>query len=152
MIRTIYLSMVGVAFLCGCVSVPQANLYPVQGPLAAQKPPPIYPVSVSATPSVISATLGGTVVTGPWAAVAQQDTSAGQLSAQWDAVYGQGFFVANVLGNQHFNHATLSGPGGASLTAEFLFSVRLDPSTNVSTAAVKGVAVDNQGNVYKLTN
>jgi hypothetical protein len=63
----------------------------------------------------MSATLAGGQVTGSWAPVQATDPAAGKLAAQWDAVYGQGFFVANVLGNAHFCRAALSGAQGLHL-------------------------------------
>ena len=67
------------------------------------------------------------------------------MAADWDRVYGAGFFVANVLGKPVFARAVLTGPNGALLNVQLY-----DPKPgNVS--AVVGVARDSSGNVYKLT-
>jgi hypothetical protein len=94
----------------------------------------------------MSATLNdGEICKGSWAPVRQDDPSAGNMSAEWDSVYGAGFFVANVLGNRVFARATLSGTKGTTLNVEFY-----DPTPGQITN-VKGIAKDNKGNLFKLT-
>jgi hypothetical protein len=149
MFKWIALSIASVSLLCACVGFPPGHLYPVQGPLAAQTPPPIFAASLSGFASgSMQATLATGQVTGTWATVATTDPAAGKLAAQWDAVYGQGFFVANVLGNTRFCRATLSGEQGLHLDADFIVFPAPNPG---QTVGAKGVAVDAQGNIYKMT-
>jgi hypothetical protein len=135
------------SLLSGCINMPPGHLYPVQGALAAQTPTPIYSVSLSGglSSGTVSASLTNGDVTGAWHRVSPTDTSAGNLAAQWDAVYGQGYFLANVLGNANFCRAALIGAQGLHLDVEFV----IIPVGQVADG--KGVAADNQGNLYKLT-
>jgi hypothetical protein len=146
MLRSLAALVLSVALLSGCGILPPAHLYPVQGPLAAQTPPPIYPAKISSGffSGAMKATLPGGQVTGSWHAQSPTDPAAGNLAPQWDAVYGQGFFVANVLGNTRVMRASLDGAQGLHLDTQFIFSAG-PPVT------AKGVAVDSQGNIYKLT-
>jgi hypothetical protein len=122
------------ASVSGCAT---GHLYPVQGPLAAQKPPPVYTVKMDYG-DTISASLGkGEKCHGTWLDVAQGDPSARDLSAEWDLVYGNGFFNANVLGNISIARANLTCPRDKTVTLEF--------------NSAKGVAKDNDGDVFKLT-
>ena len=135
--------------LTGCLVMVPGHLYPVQGALSAQTPAPVYQVTVSGfgNSGSISATLtGGEVCSGKWAPVQPGDPSAGKFSADWDRVYGEGFFVANVLGNSAIVRAVLAGTKGTILNVEFYALIPGKPATNV-----KGIAVDNSGNIYKLT-
>jgi len=130
------------------------HLYPIQGPLASQTPLPVIPMTLSgllsSTGIVDSGSLtvtlrDGEVCRGSWAQVRQDDPSANRMAAQWDAVYGQGFFIANVLGNPVFGRAILTGTPGSTVSVEFY-----DPKPANITATV-GIAQDNKGNLYKLT-
>ena len=102
--KTIMPLIAVVTALGGCaVNVP-GHLYPVQGPLSKDSVPPIYAVTIHGS-SLPSGSLEvhmaqGTICSGAWKAVSQQDPSARQMSADWDAVYGSGYFVANVLGKR----------------------------------------------------
>lgn len=136
------------AMLAGCLLIVPGHLYPVQGSLSAQTPIPIYPVTLSGVlnSGSMSATLqGGEVCSGSWAPVQQNDPSAGKLSVEWDRIYGEGFFVANILGNPVFARAVLKGTKGTTLNVEFYAPT---PGRMIN---VKGIAVDNGGNVFKLT-
>ena len=138
--------------LAGCpssilVRVP-GHLYPIEGSLSAQTPAPIYKVVISGvgTSGTMSATLpSGEVCSGHWAPLRPDDPSASQLSVAWDHLYGQGFFVAHILGTSGVNRAVLAGDKGTTLTVEFS---ALNPARM---SDVKGVAVDNNGNLFKLT-
>jgi hypothetical protein len=87
----------------------------------------------------------GEVCHGAWTAIPQDDPSATAMSADWDSVYGQGFFQANVFGSKVFARATLTGTRGTTLNVQMY-----DPSPG-KVEAVIGVAADNKGNIYKLT-
>jgi hypothetical protein len=142
-IATVWLSTV---LLSACVIAQSGHLYPVQGPLSAQTPPPVYKVTLNGVlrSGSLSAMLGGGKVSGSWSVLSPTDPAAGKLSVQWDAIYGQGFFVANVLGNPNFCRAELGGAQGQHLDVEFIAL----PGTSFG---AKGVALDPQGNLYKLT-
>lgn len=85
-------------FLSGCVHV--AHLYPVQGPLAAQTPLPIYTgrlTGVINSGSISAKLANGQQFSGHWqgqsVGALAKDSRAGvlppfNLSAEWDAVYG----------------------------------------------------------------
>jgi hypothetical protein len=67
------------------------------------------------------------------------------MSADWDQVFGPGYFVANVLGAQVVARAVLAGTKGTTLNVEFY-----DPSPG-HIQSVVGVARDNNGDLFKLT-
>jgi hypothetical protein len=94
----------------------------------------------------LSVTLqGGEVCKGSWSQVRQDDPSGNKMAAQWDAVYGQGFFVAHVLGNPVFARASLTCNQGSTLSLELY-----DPNPgNILTTV--GIAQDGTGNLYKMT-
>jgi hypothetical protein len=140
--------LLSMTLLTGCMVMVPGHLYPIQGPLASQTPPPIYKITLSGVlnSGTLSATVdNGEVCQGNWTLIKQDDSSAAQMSAKWDAVYGAGFFVANVLGNAVFARAVLTGPKGTILNVQFY-----DPKPGNLTAVV-GIAQDSKGNLYKLT-
>ena len=121
--------------MAGCGG--DGQLYPLQGPLATQKPPPVYKVKIE-TESTMSATRAkGDVCKGPWSNVAPEDPTSRAMSTDWDLVYGNGYFLAKVLGNATFSRAVLTCPNGTTLNLEF--------------NSDKGVAKDDKGDVFKLT-
>jgi hypothetical protein len=132
----------------GCLVMVPGHLYPVQGTLSTQTPAPIYKVSLSGVynSGTMTAILeDGEICHGSWGAVRQDDPTSAQMSGEWDRVYGQGFFTANVLGNPVFARAVLTGTKGTTVSVEFY-----DPTPG-QIANVKGIAKDNKGNVFKLT-
>ena len=148
MARHFALVLLMTPLLSGCIVGVPGHLYPVHGPLSAETPAPVYSVRFSGIwkSGTMSATLqDGEVCSGSWAAVPQDDPSANRMAAEWDSVYGSGFFVANVLGKPVFARATLSGTKGTTL------SVELYDSTPGTMASAEGVAKDNKGNIFKLT-
>ena len=66
------------------------------------------------------------------------------MAADWDSVYGAGYFTAHVLGNKLYARATLTGTKGTVLHTEF----SNEDSTPGNT---KGVAADNKDNVFKVS-
>ncbi len=141
--------------LAGCVSLTvPGGFSPVQGPLSQQDPVPTYTAKMSGLLSgSISVTLfSGEVCKGPWAFVstaANGSANAGiaaapDMGAKWDLVYGRGYYVAHVVGNKLFARATLSGNLGT------IVNVELSNETNTR-GNTKGVAVDNHGNVFKVS-
>lgn len=121
------------ALLSGCAT---GHLYPVQGPLAAQTPPPIYRIKMDSGDSMTARLARGEVCHGTWLDIAQNDPDARDMAVEWDLVYGKGFFDANVLGNITIARAKLTCPKDKVLNAEF--------------DSVKGVAKDDSGNVFRL--
>jgi len=124
--------------LAACAGIP-GHLYPVQGPLAAQSPAPIYDVRIAGGGALTATLAGGEVCSGKYVRVAAGDPSSSAMSAAWDSVYGQGFFVAHVLGGSGLSRAQLVGTSGTTLSVQLIV---LDQ---------KGVASDNKGNIFKLT-
>jgi hypothetical protein len=66
----------------------------------------------------------------------------------WDAVYGQGFYVAHILGAIHVAHASLTGSQGTVLQIEWWDQSSAGEGTTI--IGSKGIALDNKGNIYKL--
>ncbi len=147
--------MMAITASCG-IALAQ-KLYPVQGPLASSAPQTVYAGHmkfrvVSAGPPfrllkswtvANGEVLQGEIVTVKKAPMntAPLGSPAGfppqsDLAAAWDAVFGQGYFVARVLGNT-LDQGIFKGPQGTVLQVESL-------------DGQKGVAIDNRGNVYKM--
>jgi hypothetical protein len=136
-----------VSVLSGCLIMVPGHLYPVQGPLSTLTPAPIYTVVINGVGNsgTVSTTLGTRPLTGSWSVLRPDDPSANSMAAEWDRVYGNGFFTANVLGTPLLARGALAGKGDATLTVQFI-DVPGD-----ALAHARGVAADNAGNVYKLT-
>jgi hypothetical protein len=142
---------VTVTILGGCILSVPGGFSPVQGPLSKQ-PPTTYAATItglfSGTVSVVLD--NGEVCTGPWSLVsAAPGTSAPavtpiDMAADWDSVYGPGYFAAHVLGNKLYARATLTGSKGTVLHVEF-------SNESNTRANTKGVAADNKGNVFKVS-
>jgi hypothetical protein len=123
------------------------RLYPVQGPLASMTAPPVMTARLQEKPTKIALTLAnGEQFNGPLKVLypSTADLSpAGappalpqpNLAFAWDRVYGRGFFVARVLGQQ-LGQGVLTGNQGTVVQVEV--------------AVARGVAVDNKGNIYKI--
>ena len=163
----LFAALLAVSALTGCTSY--GHLYPVQGPLAAMTPPPIYvakislvanfgkPVTVGAHSNdrsgKIHVAVGSEQFDGRWQLVYSQTQTptaqdAAALPTAWDTIYGQGFYVAHVLGTPLFVHTTLTGTQGTVLQVAW-YEQGYD--TDHSAVLVsKGVAQDSHGNVYKL--
>jgi len=142
--------------LCVCI-VPGSNyafgqkLYPIQGPLAAQTPQPVFAGQIGRTRFgvvvVKSWTVAGEVLKGKSKTVMASSVNAlpqagtiplpqPNLAIAWDTVYGEGFFVAHILGKK-FGQGVFTGSNGTVLQVETL-------------DRRNGVAVDNKGNMYKM--
>jgi hypothetical protein len=149
------------SFLSGCMRV--AHLYPIQGPLAAQTPPPIYTGRITGvinSGSISAKLANGQQFSGKWraksAGALAKESSAGivppfNLFAEWDAVYGPGFYTAHVLGAHLFARTTLAGKQGGTLQLEMISQpVQTGDPTNPVPPEIRGVARDQTGNVYKV--
>jgi hypothetical protein len=150
--------LTGICVLSGCSAT--ARLYPVKGPLSTQSPSPVYVAKMTGllNSGNFSVVLGdGEVCKGAWQEVPRPKTSnevgtannmpAINLSAEWDTVYGTGFYVAHVLGAKLYARAMVTGSRGTILNVEIYRP--LDQSENKA-GTPKGVAKDNKDNIYKL--
>ena len=131
--------LVMAGLLAGCIS--PGNLYPVEGQLATQTPLPVFVFQHFAGGATVAAEQ---VYKGPGVRLNPKDPAAGGLQAEWDRVYGPGYFVANILGNSDVWHYTLTGDKGGHMEVEVMADYA---SHNIS---FKGVARDSQGNIFKL--
>jgi hypothetical protein len=148
------------SFLSGCMRV--AHLYPIQGPLAAQTPPPIYTGRITGvinSGSISAKLANGQQFSGKWRGKVRQDLGQREqcrrfppfnLSAEWDEVYGPGFYTAHVLGAHLFARTALAGKQGGTLQLEMISQpVQTGDPTNPVPPEIRGVARDQTGNVYK---
>jgi hypothetical protein len=155
-------SVLGIVSACVCMATGFTSafgqkLYPVQGPLAAQTPAPVFsgkirrpPISMGSNFTLLKSwtvangeTLNGKclVVTASSPNLKTPGTPDSyppqpNLAFAWDAIKGQGYYVSHVLGNK-IAQGVFTGNQGTILQVESL--------DNES-----GVAVDNKGNVYKI--
>ncbi len=65
------------------------------------------------------------------------------MSAIWDTVYGQGYFVSHVLGKLYYARGSITGSRGTVLDVEFY-------KPDGESRHIFGVAKDSKGNVYKM--
>jgi hypothetical protein len=133
----------------GCAVMVPGHIYPVQGPLSKVSTPPVYSASLNGSflpyGSITVHLAAGVSCPGDWKAVPADDPSARQMSAEWDQVYGSGYFVANVLGRRTFARTALTCSDGEKLNLEFLVVKPGNPSSTI------GVVSDDRGNVFKLS-
>jgi hypothetical protein len=154
----ILLLLLSVAILDGCSAT--ARLYPVQGPLSTQTPLPVFLAKMTGKPNsgTITAMLNsGEACKGHWQVIPRAKAAKGattatypsdnNMSAEWDAVYGTGFYVAHVLGQKLYVRTVLTGNQGTVLNAEMY---RPDTHDDVALGSIKGVAKDNKNNLYKI--
>jgi len=66
------------------------------------------------------------------------------LSADWDQIYGAGYYSAHVLGVREFVRTTLKCTGGSVIRTE----VSNESNRRGNT---RGVAEDDHGNVFKVS-
>ncbi|MBZ5532215.1 MAG: hypothetical protein LAO20_12350 [Acidobacteriia bacterium] len=134
----------------GCLSVLNARLYPVKGPLAAQVPTPVFAAQIAIRENGdISLTLAdGETARGHWAEVTSNPSLNREMAPIWDAIYGQGFYMSNVRGSQLYARATVNGSKGTVLNVEFFRNIEQHYRTTCF--VLSGVAKDNNGNTYKL--
>src|SRR5664279_2760565 len=101
MIMKVFSVLLALSLMAGCSIA--FRLYPVQGPLSAQTPLPVFPGKVTGVLNSgnISFVLGdGEVCKGPWARVVPvkaakgamiANTPSSGMSSLWDTVYGPGY-------------------------------------------------------------
>jgi len=139
------------ALLGGCIGLSvKGGFSPVRGPLAGQSPIPTYEATMSGILSgTISVVLGtGEVCKGPWTFVSQAPAASStppvDLAADWDIVYGPGYYVAHVVGNKLYARATLIGNQGTTIYTEL-------SNENNKPGNTRGVAQDSRGNLFKVS-
>jgi len=132
------------AMISGCVG---GRLYPVQGPMASLTAPPVLTAKLYQSHLRITLTLAnGELFNGQLKVLYPSSSNlnpAGappsppqpNLAYAWDTVYGQGYFVAHVLGQQ-LGQAVITGNQGTVIQVEV--------------AIAHGVAIDNKGNIFKI--
>jgi hypothetical protein len=151
------LLIVLVSLMSGCSAM--GHFYPVQGPLSAQTPVPVYTAKFTGAfnSGNISVDVGsGQTCSGRWVAGHAEPASTGStngansnnLAAEWDTVYGQGFYVAHVLGARLFARAQADCGKGVTLSIEMYR--RDNPTEEVTPIEIRGVAKDTMGNIYKV--
>ena len=127
-------------------------LYPVSGGASKQRPLPIISGTVSsAKPAVISLVLPtGQSCEGTWSRMTPADNamidtsqpSEAVVAADWDRVYGKGYYLANVKGKER-GISVVKDSKGSNIHLDFFYG-KLTPS-------IKGVAKDSNGNLYVVT-
>nr|HEV7953841.1 hypothetical protein [Candidatus Acidoferrales bacterium] len=153
--------------MSGCAT---ARMYPVQGPLATQSPGTVYSAKLTGllySGDITITTPSGEVCKGRWSLVkgaASADPTPAStpnpsatpdstpviagMPAAWDTVYGKGYYVAHVLGQNAYAHSTVTGNRGTVLDVDF-YKVDNGPHGHPP-LEIYGVAKDNQGDVFKL--
>lgn len=160
-------SLMFVLILSGGVAATGQRLYPVSGPSAAQGPPTVFTAKLTGTTGLLDkgGTSGKITLTqangesfhGTWnltmASFANNKTAGTpgsyppqpNLAFAWDAVYGPGYYVANILGSTRVGQAFATGSQGTTLQMEFTGEHLGSASDNKF-----GVAIDSKGNIYKV--
>jgi hypothetical protein len=148
------LMLLSVCVLTGCPQ--QAHLYPVKGPLSLQNPAPVFAarfsIGLGLGHQTFSAVLAdsesfkesGTMKTGKTrlqdASHNPASSAMSDLASAWDTVYGQGYYVAHVLGSRDSFESQITGSQGTVLQIAMYGD----------SFGEKGVAQDDKGNIYKL--
>jgi hypothetical protein len=142
------------------------KLYPLQGPLASQTPPPVFSGQVNRPMFSLGSEVkllkswklaNGEVLEGKCVEVTATSANARTLGAPesyppqpnlafaWDAIFGSGYFAAHILGGKVWQ-GIFKGNQGTVLQVEM--REQLGPERNND--RYRGAAVDNKGNVYKV--
>jgi hypothetical protein len=165
--RSLVLVLLCLSTLGGCAT---ARMYPVKGPLSLQTPVPVYKAKMTQGPMIpygsFSAVLGdGEVCKGQWKLIfgsknpqpAAPGTGASTqgLAAEWDTVYGTGYYSFKVLSASSFMRAEATGDRGTIVNVEMFYNnptaaSPVSPNDLTVVREMAGVAKDNKGNLYKL--
>jgi hypothetical protein len=144
------LAVLSVLMISASTAAFTQQLYPVQGQSAKQTPPPVYTAKLTGyLGGNISLVLAnGESFKGKWAYVRVPFVNVQtpgtptsyppqpNLAFDWDSIYGEGYFLSNILGEQ-IGQSIVTGDQGTVLQLEFL-------------NGKFGVAADNKGNIYKM--
>jgi len=116
---------------------------------AAQQPAPAATLKIAGLSSGnISAKLAdGEICKGRWKTAPA--TSSNPMASLWDSVYGQGYYVAHVLGTRAYVDTVLYGSRGTVLTLQMY---RPESQEKDEFTPIRGVAKDNHGTVYKVVS
>jgi hypothetical protein len=144
---SIFIMFLAFLFLNGCsMSVP-VNMYPVKGPYADLKIKPVITAiahDVQRGTGVFEVTMpDGEKCLGKWSSAAgvMRTSTTGTIWTKYGPIVGVGSTTSNVPGVNRGQAMSFCG-SGTTLEAEFL--------TGSGTANGYGVAVDSNGNVYKM--
>lgn len=150
------LLLAGVLLIGGCA---EGRLYPVRGPFSTQSPLPVFTAKMSGGFHSGNMTVNlssGEKGMGRWQWAKPESPSAEKFGANtstsenlasvWGAVYGQDFYVSHVLGRL-MARAEITGDRGTRLQIEMYRPVGEGGDVPVN---FRGVARDNQGNIYKV--
>jgi hypothetical protein len=137
----------------GCTRT--ARLYPVE-PLNTSAPVIVGKIHGAVRSGDVSFTLAdGEVCKGQWNLVPLPSSTSkaapSLLAPIWDQVYGSGYYVAHVLGTRWYAQAVAKGSRGTTLSLEFHQSATATTPNTDAIAAVRGVAMDSNNRIYKLT-
>ena len=141
--------LLAIFITAGSAAAHGQRVYPVQGPLSSQASPQVFSARMhGSTSGQITVTLAnGEVFNGQWSTLiaftanTNAKKSSGtplqpNLASAWDAVYGQGFYLAKVLG-VGIGQSLLTGNQGTVVQMEFFNNK-------------EGVALDSKGNIFKM--
>src|SRR5882672_5669113 len=149
--------LLAVSIMTGCSRT--GRLYPVQGPLSAQTPSPVFVAKLTGALNSgnVSVVLGsGEVAKGRWSVVPVPSAKGAApatapenhgMPVVWDTLYGPGFYVSHVLGTRLHAKAVVSGDRGTILNVD-MYKGEVEHAE--SAGIIKGVAKDNHDNIYKL--
>lgn len=154
----VFLLASSIAVLAGCAT---ARVYPVKGPLSATVPAPIYKAKMSNIGSSgnFSTDINGEKFAARWHQVPRRSVPTSKtgvavdqptLGAEWDEVYGQGFYNNVVLQAHFYLRSETTGDRGTKLVVEFYGNQKRPVEDPKIDLVLKGVARDDRGNTYKL--
>jgi hypothetical protein len=152
-------SLAGLCLFVPSIAARAQRLYPVQGPATAQTPPLAFTakLAMSGARKITLTLAGGETFQGTWAVTTVSFVNSKSpgtpdsyppqpnLAFAWDLVYGQGYFLANILGSTTLGQASATGNNGTVLQLEFRAEKLGLPPDDMF-----GVAIDNKGNIYKV--
>ena len=141
------IALLASVMISGCYA--RAGLYPVSSSLTPTPTAPIYIKMTGAfTSGSVSLTLAdGEVCKGKWKE--STATSSNPMIPVWDSIYGNGYYVAHVLGTRLYAEAVLSGQRGTALTIQMY---RRESGDKDEITPIRGVAKDNHGTAYKVAS
>ncbi|HSY97065.1 MAG TPA: hypothetical protein VK793_15695 [Steroidobacteraceae bacterium] len=141
---TVRLLLASIAIAIGGCAAGPIHLYPIDAPTAGQSPKPILSgtiIYVALTATISFHLPDGEKFSGPCAFGSPAGVN-DDLKAAWDSVYGQGDYLAHVVGSP--THCT------ARLTGSKQTTFRLEAYKETTDTPLKGVAEDSNGNLYKV--
>lgn len=138
------LAWIAISIAIGGCAAGGIHLYPVDASTDGQPPKPILSgtiIYVGPTATISFHLPNGEKFSGPCAFGSAAGVN-DDLKVAWDSVYGQGDYVAHVVGSP--THCT------AKLTGSRQTIFRLQAYNETADTPLKGIAEDSDGNIYKL--